>query len=97
MGPGWVEVESSTQEIGARVAVVTVPPPVVARGQLRFESSLPAAKQEALAHLRLGDAMMIVSRLSEAAPISAWSLLLGESGAMAGRPTKKAAYRFHQR
>jgi len=77
---GQVEVEAGRKKWRARAAVVTVPPTVVASGNVRFAPSLPAAKSEAARAIPLGDAIVVVSRLLQPAPASVWALDVGNEG-----------------
>ena len=45
------------QQLACRRVIVTVPLPVLQRGQLTFSPPLPQRKQEALARLRIGNAV----------------------------------------
>jgi len=74
--PGSVEIDARIQ---ARAAVVTVPPPVI--GAIAFDPLLPDAKLDAARSIRLGDAVVVVLRLSQPAPRSAWVLVVGDEGA----------------
>lgn len=73
-----VRVSCGATRLAAALAVVAVPAPVVAGGELRFEPALPAAKRDAAAALRLGPALTLVARLRAPAQESAWGLVAGE-------------------
>jgi monoamine oxidase len=60
----------------ASAAVVTVPPPVVANGGVRFEPSLPPEKAAAAAAIGAGDAVTVVFRLAAPAPSAVWGFVV---------------------
>ncbi len=64
----------------ARAAVLTVPPPVIAAGGIMFDPPLPAPKMAAARAIPLGDAMVVVAHLADAAPQSAWALTVDPVG-----------------
>lgn len=75
--PERVRIEAGGEAFTARAAVVTVPPPVVAGGGLRFDPPLPGAKVDAARAIRFGDAFTVVAGVAEPAPRSVWGLSLG--------------------
>lgn len=77
-----VEVKLNDTRVRARAAVVTIPPPVIAAGDLDFEPALPAAKLDAARNLPSGDALVLVVTLREPAPDSAWAMVVGAFGAL---------------
>lgn len=79
---GEVEVVAGEGSIVGRAAVITVPPPALIEGQLRFDPQLPEEKMYAASRLLLGDALVIVVLLEEAAPISSWGLSVGGPGGL---------------
>ncbi|MEU6220014.1 NAD(P)/FAD-dependent oxidoreductase [Streptomyces sp. NPDC047022] len=87
--PGHITAHTGAGTVTATVAVVTVPPTVVASGGLRLPD-LPAAKHDAALRLPLGDACCAVVTLDRPAPESAVTLDMdGRTGflrATAGRP-----------
>src|SRR6185436_4521808 len=52
-GPSGAQVTTASGTFRARAAVITVPPPVVAAGVLRFDPPLPESKIRTAAELRL--------------------------------------------
>jgi cytochrome P450/predicted NAD/FAD-dependent oxidoreductase len=78
--PDGVEIRAGDEAWDASAAVITVPPPVLASGTIRFEPGLPARKDVAARGVGLGDALDVVATLREPAPRSAMALLTGDHG-----------------
>lgn len=63
--PGRIEVDDGTGGlVSARSVIVTVPLPVLQRGELAFEPPLPSAHLAAVRSLRMGSALKVIVRLT---------------------------------
>ena len=63
---GGVEVaDESGRRVRARAAIVTVPLPVLQRGEIRFEPPLPSSHQAAVGKLSMGSALKVIVKLSK--------------------------------
>ena len=62
--PGSVEIDTLHGLLRAQVAVITVPPTVVAADLLTFDPPLPRTKSVTAAGLRLGDAIVVAAELA---------------------------------
>jgi monoamine oxidase len=78
-GSGGVTVITAADRLPARAAVITVPPPVVASGDLAFDPPLPAVKREASTQISVGDAISVVVELSTPLTRSGWALTVDDA------------------
>jgi monoamine oxidase len=81
-GSGEVEALVEETSVIGRAAVVTVPPPVVVDGHLRFDPQLPEEKLDAGSRLLPGDAVVVAVLIEEAAQRSSWGLSVGGPGGL---------------
>jgi monoamine oxidase len=77
---GGVSVEGQWGTLAAHAAVVTVPPNVVAAGDVSFDPPLERDKADAARSIAVGSAFVVVVRLKEPSPLSRWALVVGPPG-----------------